>query len=145
MVASDQVRFLMWTGVFFLVALTFYQIAMMMLPRLIVYGTLPEDKQLYIDNADALATRIAGGVCSLWQSRSDFRKGFESLSEYKVTSGKVDAGKIQEKIIAIGCDKVISPTDWAYSGDVMTVGSVYGVKISMKDDKSKIVVKADKK
>ena len=140
--ADDQVRFMFWMGTFFLVAIMFYGVAMMLLPRLIIYGQLPEAGQLYVDNADALATRIATNICNLWQARDNFKSGYESVSEYKVTSGTVDANGIQSKIVGIECDKIILPGDWNYIGGAMTSGKkTYAVTISTKSDASNIEIK----
>ncbi len=138
--ADDMVRFMFWIGTFFLVAMTFYGVAMMLLPRLIVYGQLPEADQLYVDNADALSTRIATNLCNLWQARNNFKSGYDSVSEYKAASGTVDANSIQAKIVAIECDKIILPENWNYAGPSMTAGKkTYGVKISLKTDVPSII------
>ncbi len=141
--ADDQIRFMFWMGTFFLVAITFYGVAMAILPRLIVYGQLPETGQLYVDNADALSTRIATNICNLWQARNNFKSGYDSVSEYKVTSGTIDAASIQSKIAAIECDKIILPENWNYIGGAMAGGKkTYKVTISTKSDVSNVEVRA---
>lgn len=129
-----------WIGTFFLVAITFYGVAMMLLPRLLVYGQLPETDQLYVDNAAALSTRIATNLCNLWQARSNFKSGYESVSEYKVTSGTVDVNSVRAKVVGIGCDKIILPENWNYAGPSMITGKkTYAVKISLKSDVPSII------
>lgn len=142
MAAADQPRFLFWLVAAFIVASLLYGVASLILPRLIRFNQLPETGDLYVDNADVLATRIAYGMCSLWQSRSSFAKGFDSTSQYKSTSGSLGAAEIEAKLADTDCENLA----WKYTGDTINADKkVYDVKISLTGGASLIEVDVDRR
>lgn len=146
MSASDQPRFLFWLVTAFIVAGLLYSVSSLLLPRLIRFNQLPETGELYVDNADTLSTRIAYGACSLWQSRSSFPAGFDSVSQYKSTSGSVGATEIANKLTDTECKDM----EWKYPGATIEPGgkNVYEVRISLEPETysdRRIVIDAKKK
>ncbi len=135
MTASDQPRFLFWLAAALIIGFAFYNVSMLLLPRLIRFNQLPETGDLYVDNADVLATRIAYGACALWQSRNSFSSGFESTSQYKSTSESVDQNKIANKLADTDCKDLMFGKELRYKGDVIeTDKKTYDVTISLKNE-----------
>ena len=143
MVASDMIRFMFWMTVFFVIAFTFYGISSVLLPRLIVYNQLPETQMtLHIDNADSLSQRLATGICNLWQARGGFSSGFESITEYRSTSGTVDRGLILDKLSTLECVNI----KWDYQGDTISDSKkTYEVTVSFDSGIELITVKVKQK
>lgn len=146
MSASDQPRFLFWLVTAFVIAFLLYGISSLLLPRLIRFNQLPETGELYVDNADALATRIAYGVCNLWISRSSFNKGFDSVSQYKSTSGSAGRNEIANKITDTECKDLTFGKELIYTGDTIEANKkTYDVTISLTNEASLIGINVKKK
>ncbi|MBI4167771.1 MAG: hypothetical protein HY515_02340 [Candidatus Aenigmarchaeota archaeon] len=143
MTASDQPRFLFWLAAALIIGFAFYSVSMLLLPRLIRFNQLPETGDLYVDNADVLATRIAYGACALWQSKNSFNNvGFDSTSQYKSTSGSVGQNEILTKLADTDCKDI----DWQYKGDTINADKkTYDVTISLKNSGSLIEINVKRK
>ncbi|MBI3413685.1 MAG: hypothetical protein HY051_06450 [Candidatus Aenigmarchaeota archaeon] len=142
MAAAEQPRFLFWLVAAFIIIFAFYNVAMLILPRLVIFNQLPETVDLYVDNADVLATRVAYGMCALWQSRSSFKTGFESTSQYKSTSGSVGQNEIIAKLADTECKDIV----WQYKGGTIIAGkNTYDVIISLKSGATLIEVEVKQK
>ncbi len=134
MSASDQPRFLFWLVTAFIIAGLLYGVSSLLLPRLIRFNQLPETGELYVDNADTLATRIAYGACNLWISRSSFNKGFDSVAQYKSTSGSVSQNEIASKLADTECKDLTFGKELKFTGDTIQPKDIYNVGISLDPD-----------
>ncbi|MBI2085147.1 MAG: hypothetical protein HYT71_01390 [Candidatus Aenigmarchaeota archaeon] len=133
MSASDQPRFLFWLVTAFIMALTLYGVASLLLPRLIRFNQLPESGELYVDSADALSTRIAYSMCNLWLARDSYKTGFSSTSQYKSVSASVDKNTVASKLFDSDCKDFIFNKQWTYTGDEIDADKkIYNVEISLE-------------
>ncbi|MFH0890202.1 MAG: hypothetical protein V1836_03635 [Candidatus Aenigmatarchaeota archaeon] len=140
---SDNVRFMFWIAIALMFMLVFFGIANILLPRLIIYSQLPDtERSLYSDSGDEAALRIVNGVCNLWNAKVSFDSGFESVVDYRITSGSAGETQIGVKFSSV-CPEI--GDHWRYAGVTMSAENTYEVRITLDSGTSKIIINVKKK